>query len=145
VAHSDSGRFFPVQKVSLMSVSKITKKKDEDENSRKASQLPKPLGYKILIALPEPEEKTEGGIIKSARSLQEETTGSITGMVIEIGPDAYADPQRFPSGAYCKKGDWILMRSYSGTRFTVHGREFRLINDDTVEAVVEDPRGVGKV
>ena len=107
--------------------------------------MPKPLGYKLLIALPEPEEKTEGGIIKSAKSLQEETTGSITGMVIEIGPDAYADPQRFPSGAYCKKGDWILMRSYSGTRFTVHGREFRLINDDTVEAVVEDPRGVGKV
>ena len=63
-----------------MSVSKITKKKDEDESSRKASQLPKPLGYKLLIALPEPEEKTEGGIIKSAKSLQEETTGSITGI-----------------------------------------------------------------
>tara|TARA_R110001583_G_scaffold7590_1_gene37531 strand:+ start:998 stop:1372 length:375 start_codon:yes stop_codon:yes gene_type:complete len=115
------------------------------ENAEKASQLPEPRGYKILIALPEPEEKTEGGIIKSAKSLQEEEVGSITGMVLNLGPDAYADPQRFPSGAFCKEGDWIVMRSYSGTRFKVHGKEFRLINDDSVEAVVQDPRGIGKV
>tara|TARA_R110001583_G_scaffold187616_1_gene349039 strand:+ start:179 stop:565 length:387 start_codon:yes stop_codon:yes gene_type:complete len=120
-------------------------KKDENETSRKANQLPKPQGYKILIALPEPEEKTEGGIIKSARSLQDEEVGSIVGMVLKLGPDTYSDPQRFPSGAFCKEGDWILMRSYSGTRFKVHGKEFRLINDDSVEAVVEDPRGIGKV
>jgi|TARA_R110000744_G_scaffold970_1_gene3584 co-chaperonin GroES (HSP10) len=120
-------------------------KEDENETSRKANQLPKPQGYKILIALPEPEEKTEGGIIKSARSLQDEEVGSIVGMVLKLGPDTYSDPQRFPSGAFCKEGDWILMRSYSGTRFKVHGKEFRLINDDSVEAVVEDPRGIGKV
>ena len=115
------------------------------KEERKASQLPEPRGYKILIALPEPEEKTEGGIIKSAKSLQEEEVGSIIGMVLELGPDAYADSQRFPSGDFCKEGDWIVMRSYSGTRFKVHGKEFRLINDDSVEAVVEDPRGIGKV
>tara|TARA_R100000544_G_C2215635_1_gene54418 strand:- start:294 stop:677 length:384 start_codon:yes stop_codon:yes gene_type:complete len=118
---------------------------DENDASRKANQLPDPRGYKILIALPEPDEKTEGGIIKSARSLQDEEVGSIVGMVLKIGPDAYSDPQRFPSGAFCQEGDWILMRSYSGTRFKVHGKEFRLINDDSVEAVVEDPRGIGKV
>ena len=120
-------------------------KNNEQEDARKANQLPKPQGYKILIALPEPEEKTEGGIIKSARSLQDEEVGSIVGMVLKLGPDTYSDPQRFPSGAFCKEGDWILMRSYSGTRFKVHGKEFRLINDDSVEAVVEDPRGIGKV
>jgi len=127
-----------------MSVS-LAKKAEKAENAEKASQLPEPRGYKILIALPEPEEKTEGGIIKSAKSLQEEEVGSITGMVLNLGPDAYADPQRFPSGAFCKEGDWIVMRSYSGTRFKVHGKEFRLINDDSVEAVVQDPRGIGKV
>ena len=109
-----------------------------------ASQLPKPTGYKLLIALPDPEEKTEGGIIKSSQTLQAEEIGSIVGFVLEMGPDAYQAPNRFPSGPYCKKGDWIMMRSYSGTRFKVHGKEFRLINDDSVEAVVEDPRGVVK-
>ena len=63
-------------------------------------------------------------------------------MVLEMGADCYNDLKRFPSGPFCKKGDWILMRSYSGTRFRVQGKEFRLINDDSVEAVVEDPRGV---
>ena len=65
-------------------------------------------------------------------------------MVLKMGPDCYADANRFPSGAFCKDGDWIIMRSYSGTRFKVHGKEFRLINDDSVEAVVEDPRGIVK-
>jgi co-chaperonin GroES (HSP10) len=109
-----------------------------------ASQLPKPTGYKLLIALPDPEEKTEGGILKASQTLQDEEIGSIVGFVITMGPDAYKSTDRFPSGPYCKEGDWIMMRSYSGTRFKVHGKEFRLINDDSVEGVVEDPRGVAK-
>jgi|TARA_R100000687_G_C6357466_1_gene121808 co-chaperonin GroES (HSP10) len=117
---------------------------DESE-ARKASQMPKPKGYKILIALPEPDEKTDGGIIKSSQTIYNEEVGSIVGFVLDMGPDAYANHGRFPTGPFCKKGDWIVMRSYSGTRFLVHGREFRLINDDSVEAVVEDPRGIVKV
>ena len=113
--------------------------------ARKATQLPEPKGYKILIALPAPKEKTDGGIIKSEQSLRDEEVGSIVGYVLSVGPDAYSDPKRFPSGPFCKEGDWVVMRSYSGTRFLAHGREFRLINDDSVEAVVEDPRGIVKV
>ena len=109
----------------------------DEASARKASQMPKPKGYKILIALPEPDEKTDGGIIKAKQS--------IVGFVIEMGPDAYKNPERFPSGPFCEKGDWVVMRAYSGTRFMVHGKEFRLINDDSVEAVVEDPRGIVKV
>ena len=115
------------------------------EDARNAQQLPNPKGYKILIALPEPDEATEGGIVKAVQTLQAEEVGSIIGFVLKLGADAYSDPKRFPSGAYCQEGDWILMRSYSGTRFSVHGKEFRLINDDSVEAVVEDPRGIVKV
>ncbi len=115
------------------------------EEPKKASQLPEPKGYKLLIALPEPDEKTEGGIIKAAETLKVEEIGSICGFVLKMGADAYKDEKRFPNGAYCQEGDWILMRSYSGTRFKVHGKEFRLINDDSVEAVVEDPRGIEKV
>ena len=120
------------------------KKSTSEEEDQKAKQLPEPSGYRILIALPNPEEKTEGGIIKAASLVERESVGSICGFVMKLGPDAYEDKKRFPNGAYCKEGDWIIMRSYSGTRFLVHGKEFRLINDDSVEAVVEDPRGVVK-
>ena len=121
---------------------KIEEIQINESNSRKASQMPKPRGYKILIALPEPDEKTDGGIIKATQTMHNEEVGSIVGFVLEMGSDAYANLDRFPTGPFCKKGDWVVMRSYSGTRFSVHGKEFRLINDDTVEAVVEDPRGV---
>tara|TARA_R110000796_G_scaffold4091_3_gene15615 strand:+ start:104 stop:496 length:393 start_codon:yes stop_codon:yes gene_type:complete len=116
----------------------------ESKAARNANQLPDPTGYKILIALPDPDKEFDGGILKSNKTLQDEEIGSIIGAVLKIGPDCYADSKRFPSGAYCKEGDWIMMRSYSGTRFKVHGQEFRLINDDSVEAVVEDPRGIVK-
>lgn len=107
-----------------------------------ASRIPKPTGYKLLVALPEPEEKTEGGIIKAAETIAADEIGSVVGYVMAMGPDAYADKKRFPSGAYCKVGDWILMRTYSGTRFLVDGKELRLLSDDSIEAVVEDPRSV---
>jgi co-chaperonin GroES (HSP10) len=115
------------------------------EDARTAHQLPDPKGYKILIALPDPDEKTDGGIVKAMQTMHAEEVGSIVGFVMKLGPDAYSDSSRFPSGAYCGEGDWVLMRSYSGTRFMVHGKEFRLINDDSVEAVVEDPRGITKI
>jgi co-chaperonin GroES (HSP10) len=115
------------------------------EEQKAASQLPEPKGYKLLIALPEPDEKTEGGILKSKQTMDIEEIGSICGFVLKVGADAYQDPSRFPNGPYCKEGDWVVMRSYSGTRFKIHGKEFRLINDDSVEAVVDDPRGIEKV
>lgn len=115
---------------------------EEGDEKNFASQLPEPKGYKLLIALPEIEEKTEGGIIKSAQAQHEESIATIVGWVMSMGPDAYANFSRFPSGPYCQVGDWVLFRAFSGTRIKIHGKEFRLINDDTVEAVVEDPRGV---
>ena len=127
------------------SVSISSEPKTEDNEPRSAQQLPQPKGYKLLIALPEPDEMTEGGILKAAKTLQDEEVGSIVGMVLKLGADAYNDPKRFPSGPLCTEGDCILMHSYSGTRFKVHGKEFRLINDDSVEATVEDPRGIIKV
>ena len=122
-------------------------KQDESSGADElfAAQIPKPTGYKLLISLPEPDKATEGGIIKAVETLQIEEVGSICGRVVEMGPDAYADTKRFPHGSYCKVGDWIVMRSYSGTRFIFRGREMRLVNDDSVEAVVKDPRGISKI
>ena len=119
--------------------------KSTDEEARNAHQLPDPKGYKVLISLLEPEEASTGGILKAQQTIEQEEVGSIVGFVMKIGPDAYQDKKRFPNGPYCKEGDFIIMRSYSGTRFKVHGKEFRLINDDSIEAVVEDPRGVMRV
>jgi len=104
--------------------------------------LPRPVGYRLLVACPGMEEKTEGGIIIAEDYRKKESTASILGYVVEMGDDAYLDEDKFPNGPYCEAGDWVVFRSYSGTRFKVRGQEFRLINDDTVEAVVTDPSGV---
>lgn len=117
---------------------------DKTTDERVASKLPQPQGYKILIGVPEISEKTEGGVFMPDGLKAAEETASIIGFVMKLGPDAYNDESKFPNGAYCKEGDFVIFRSYSGTRFKIHGREFRLINDDTVEAVVEDPRGYSR-
>ena len=108
-------------------------------------KLPDPKGYQILIALPEPEEKTEGGIIKPEQAKHTETVTSMVGYVLDMGEDCYKDETRFPSGPYCKTGDFVLFHAYSGSRFAVFGKEFRLITDDAVRAVVDDPRGITRV
>ena len=119
-----------------------TKKKTSSSKPETASQLPEPCGYKILIALPEQEEITDGGVIVPdvIRDLEEYST--VVGFVMKLGPDCYKGDKKFPSGAYCKEGEFILFRAFQGTRIRIHGKEFRLINDDNVEAVVDDPRGI---
>jgi len=111
---------------------------------QRAKMLPDPSGYRILCAVPEVEEKTDGGIYKPDMVMQYEELTTPVLFVLKIGPDAYKDPKRFPSGPWCKEGDFILTRPHAGTRVRIHGREFRIINDDCVEAVVEDPRGISR-
>lgn len=108
----------------------------------KAAQLPKPSGYHILCAIPEIEKEYESGIIKADVTLHHEEVLTTVLFVVELGPDAYKDPVKFPSGPWCKKGDFVLVRPHSGSRLVIHGREFRMINDDTVEGTVLDPRGI---
>jgi co-chaperonin GroES (HSP10) len=115
-----------------------------DTDEKKAKQLPDPSGYRILCAVPEIEEKTAGGIYKADTTMQYEELTTPVLFVLKVGPDAYKDPKRFPNGPWCKEGDFILTRPMAGSRVKIHGREFRLINDDSVEAVVEDPRGISR-
>ena len=117
----------------------------KEEEPKVASQMPKPKGYKLLISPVQVEEKTEGGVYVPDAIRDAEGIASIIGFVVSMGPDAYLDKKRFPHGAYCKKGDFVIFRSYSGTRFKIHNEEFRLINDDTVEAVGDDPRGYRRI
>jgi co-chaperonin GroES (HSP10) len=105
-------------------------------------QIPKPVGYRVLIALPTIEETYDSGIVKADRTLNEERILSTMGIVLDMGGEAYSDKERFPNGPWCKIGDFVMFRPNSGTRFKVNGQELRLLNDDSIEAVVPDPKGI---
>ena len=110
----------------------------------KAKQLPQPSTYHILCALPEIEKEYDSGLIKAKQTMHFEEVMSPVLFMVAMGPDCYADKERFPSGPSCKVGDFVLVRPNTGTGVKIHGREFRIINDDSVEAVVEDPRGISR-
>jgi co-chaperonin GroES (HSP10) len=112
-------------------------------NAEAAKQLPDPKGYKILCALIEATDTYENSnLIKAKETIKVEEQTSPVLFVLKMGDLAYKDETKFPSGAWCKEGDFVLTRPYSGTRIMIYGKEFRVINDDQVEAVVEDPRGI---
>jgi co-chaperonin GroES (HSP10) len=107
-------------------------------------QLPKPQGYRILCAIPDVDKEFEGGLLKPDSMIRTDELLSTVLFVVELGPDCYADKVRFPNGPWCKPGDFILVRPNAGTRLVIQGKELRIINDDSVEAVVEDPRGISR-
>jgi co-chaperonin GroES (HSP10) len=113
-----------------------------DDSGPMAKQLPDPVGYKILCAIPEVEKKTAGGLLKADITLHNEELLSVVLFVLKVGPDAYKDEKKFPTGPWCKEGDFVVVRAHTGSRVKIHGKEFRVINDDTVDCVVEDPRGI---
>ena len=108
----------------------------------KAKQVPDPATFYLLCVLPDIEEEYESGLIKSGQTIHFEEILSPVLFVVTMGPDAFKDTKRFPSGPSCKVGDFVLVRPNTGTRIKIHGKEFRLINDDSVEGVVQDPRGI---
>ena len=117
----------------------------EANDEQKATQLPIPTGWKILCAVPDISERIDGtslDLVRPIEGMRLEETATTVLFVLKVGPDAYNDTAKFPNGAWCKEGDFVLVRTYSGTRFKIFGKEFRLINDDQVDAVVQDPRGL---
>ena len=123
--------------------------KEEPEQTatpeQKATSLPDPTGWKLLCVVPDVSEKLDGtdlDLVKPTSFMKQEEHATTVLFVLKVGPDAYKDQAKFPTGAWCKEGDFVLVRTYSGTRFKIFGKEFRLINDDQVDAVVQDPRGI---
>ena len=116
-------------------------------SEEKAKQLPEPKTFHMLCVVPEAMEEyadSDIGIVKSGQTMHYEEILTPVLFVIKLGPDCYKDATRFPNGPSCTVGDFIIVRPNSGTRLKIHGREFRIINDDSVEAVVEDPRGISR-
>ena len=123
---------------------KITDKPREEVDWE--TNLPKPTGYRILIALPDVEDYYQGTTLLKTDSVKHrEYITSIMGLVLDVGPEAYQDKERYPAGPWCKEGQYVMFRMNTGTRFKVAGKEFRLMNDDSVEAVIDDPRGICSV
>lgn len=118
--------------------------KTQEAVEQVAKQLPVPTGFHILCAVPKVGDKFAGEILKSDETIRVEEQTTIVLFVIELGPDAYKDTVKFPSGPWCRKGDFVITRAYSGTRMKIHGQELRIINDDTVEATVDNPVGIGR-
>lgn len=129
---------FDVQAVDLSGILNTTAEE-------KAKQVPEPVTYHLLCVLPEVDEEYESGLAKAGQTMHYEELLSPVLFVVKMGPDAFKDEKRFPSGPSCKTGDFVLVRPNTGTRIKIHGKEFRIVNDDSIEAVVQDPRGISRI
>ena len=113
------------------------------ENIQKQKkQLPEPSGWRLLVLPFTPKEKTKGGIIIAQESLEKLRIATNCGYVIKLGPLAYHDKEKFPTGPWCKKGQWVIFARYAGSRLPIEGGEVRLLNDDEVLGTIENPESV---
>tara|TARA_R110000868_G_scaffold229274_1_gene482306 strand:- start:2190 stop:2594 length:405 start_codon:yes stop_codon:yes gene_type:complete len=119
--------------------------REEQTQAELEASIPKPVGYRLLIALPNVEETFgDSGIVKAIKTVREEYILSTIGLVLDVGEQAYSDPDRFPNGPWCKPGDYVMFRANTGTRFKIGDQEYRLMNDDSVEAVVPNPKAISR-
>jgi co-chaperonin GroES (HSP10) len=118
---------------------------DEKAQALLEASIPKPTGYHVLIALPNVEETYgETGLVKAEKTLRDEYILSTIGLVLELGGQAYNDKDRFPTGAWCKPGDYVMFRANTGTRFKIGSQEYRLMNDDSIQAIVPNPKAISR-
>jgi len=118
------------------------KRVDETNVSDIKDELPQPSGWRILVLPFTPKEKTKGGIIIAQESLDKARIATNCGYVVKMGPMAYGDKEKFPTGAWCKQGDWVIFARYAGSRLPIEGGEVRLLNDDEVLGTIKDPESV---
>lgn len=108
--------------------------------------LPTPAGYRVLVKVPKAPETISGSIIiKAAQTARIEEASSVVAEVIAMGSDCYVDAKRFPTGPWCKVGDFVLLRAYAGSKFLIDGEEYKIINDDTIEGTVPGPEGYTRI
>ena len=107
-----------------------------------SEKLPHPTGYRILILPFVAQGVTKGGIHLAKQTLDKERLATVVGYVVDLGPDAYGDLNKFPDGPWCKKGDWVIFGRYAGARFMIDGGDMRLLNDDEILATINDPEDI---
>ena len=123
-------------------IKQVEKEKKVKKKPLEEMSLPKPTGWRILVLPYKAKEKTKGGIILSDKTVTESQIATNCGLVLDMGPDAYNDKDKFPNGPWCKKKDWVLFARYAGSRIYIDGGELRLLNDDEILGTIEDPEDI---
>ena len=123
-------------------IKQVKEEKKKEKNIPEASKLPKPTGWRLLVLPHRGQGKTKGGVILSDKTVEETQIATNVGLVLAIGPDAYNDKERFPNGAWCKKNDWVIFARYAGSRLNIQGGELRILNDDEILGITDDPESI---
>jgi co-chaperonin GroES (HSP10) len=121
---------------------KQVEKEKKEKNIPEASKLPKPTGWRLLVLPHRGQGKTKGGVLLSDKTVEETQIATNVGLVLAMGPDAYNDKERFPNGAWCKKNDWVIFARYAGSRLNIEGGELRILNDDEILGITDDPESI---
>ena len=133
-------------KVKLALEESLKKSADEEEANRnkppEGDSLPQPTGWRILVLPFQPKRITKGGVHIADTAAERQHVATVCGLVLEVGPDCYRDKERYPRGAWCKKGDWVMFARYAGSRFKIEGGEIRILNEDEVLATIQDPEQI---
>jgi co-chaperonin GroES (HSP10) len=106
------------------------------------SRIPSPTGWRLVVLPFKPPKTTKSGLILAEKAVEKQQVATVCGYVVEVGPLAYADTEKFPHGAWCKKGDWVVFARYAGARINIEGGEIRILNDDEVLATIKDPEDI---
>ena len=114
-------------------------KKSEKKEEPK---LPQPTGWRLLVLPFKMKEKTKGGLVLAETTLEKQQVASQVGLVMAMGPDCYADKDRYPDGPWCKVKDWVMFARYAGSRVKIEGGEIRMLNDDEVLATIDSPEDI---
>ena len=107
-----------------------------------AIHLPKPTGWRILVLPFQPKRVTKGGVHIADTAAERQHLATVCGLVLEMGPDCYRDKERYPKGPWCKNGDWVMFARYAGSRFKIEGGEVRILNEDEVLGIIQDPEQI---
>ena len=117
-------------------------KEEKKEEGPALDKVPQATGWRMVVLPCKGVEKTKGGLLLTDKAIEEQQLTTNVGLILNMGPDAYADKNKFPNGPWCKKGDWVVFARYAGSRVKIEGGEIRILNDDEVLAKLKDPKDV---
>tara|TARA_Y100000114_G_scaffold61710_1_gene56578 strand:+ start:750 stop:1160 length:411 start_codon:yes stop_codon:yes gene_type:complete len=119
-----------------------TESKKEENKSPALDRVPKATGWRIVVLPHKGIEKTKGGLLLTDKAIEEQQLTTNVGLILNMGPDAYADKNKFPNGPWCKEGDWVVFARYAGSRVKIEDGEIRILNDDEILSTVKDPTDI---
>ena len=119
-----------------------TKDKKEESKGPVMDKVPQATGWRMVVLPHKGVDKTKGGLLLTDKAIEEQQLTTNVGLILNMGPDAYADKSKYPNGPWCKTGDWVIFARYAGSRVKIDGGEIRILNDDEILSTVEDPTDI---